>query len=305
MVGTQGPAGSRRRLGAELRRLRTNAGLHLDRVAEQVPCSTSKISRLENGKGSPKLVDVRRLMEIYGVSSDTESDMLLRLVRDSRGRGWWEPYTDGVTPERFVLDDSNRYTALEADAIAVHTFDLVAVHGLLQTADYARAVVAALLPQHPADEIEQLVALRLKRQEALTRPDDPLHYSAVIDESVLRRAIGGPQVMAKQLHALLDAARLTHVELRVLPFDAGMHRAHAGRFAILDFPEDLGTSVVYVEGPAGDSYLDVESDVAVYQDVLADAALTALDRAASIDLIDRYLAVHAPARSPRSRKAVP
>lgn len=294
MVGAQGPAGSRRRLGAELRRLRTNAGMHLDQVAAAVPCSTSKISRLETGKGSPKLVDVRRLMEIYGVSSETESDMLLRLVHDSRGRGWWEPYTEGVTAERFILDDSNRYPALEADAVAVATFDVVFLHGLLQTAEYARAVIGALLPLHTTEEVDQLVALRLKRQEALTRRADPIRYSAVIDESVLQRAIGGPQVMAAQLRALQAAAGRPNVDLRVFPLAAGMHRAHAGRFAVLDFGAGLGSAVVYVEGPAGDSYLDAEGDVSLYQDVFADAAERALDASASIAMIARYLDVLAP-----------
>jgi transcriptional regulator with XRE-family HTH domain len=297
----QGPAGSRRRLGAELRRLRTKSGLHLDQVAARVPCSTSKISRLETGKGSPKPADVQRLMEIYGVGAGAESEMLLRLARDSRGHGWWERYTDGVTPERFVLDDSNRYTALEDDATAVRTFDIVALHGLVQTAGYARAVVSALLPHHPAVEIEQLVTLRLKRQEALTRATDPLHYSAVVDESVLSRVVGGPAVMREQLEHLLRVAEVPTVELRVLPFSAGMHRAHAGRFTILEFPEPVGPPVVYVEGSAGVSYLEAETDVAVYRDVLADAADRALDPAASARLVDRYLHDLAP----RARKAVP
>jgi transcriptional regulator with XRE-family HTH domain len=297
----RGPAGSRRRLGAELRRLRTKAGLHLDQVAERVPCSTSKISRLETGKGSPKAADVQRLMDIYGVGSGAESEMLLRLVRDSRGHGWWERYTDGVTPERFVLDDSNRYTALEDDATAVRTFSIVAVHGLVQTAAYARAVIGALLPHHPAAEIEQLVTLRLKRQEALTRAVDPLRYSAVVDESVLCRVVGGPEVMREQLQHLLRVVELPAVELRILPFTAGMHRAHAGRFTILEFPDAVGPPVVYVEGPAGDSYLEAEADVAVYQDVLADAAGRALDPAASADLVARYLHDLAP----RARKATP
>lgn len=301
MTSSPGPAGSRRRLGAELRRLRTNAGLHLDQVAAQVPCSTSKISRLETGKGSPKLSDLQRLMQIYGVTSDTESDMLLRLVRDSRGHGWWEPYTDGVTPERFVLDDSSRkYTSLEADAVAVRTFDIVALHGLLQTADYARAVLGAQLPQHPSEEIEQLVQLRLRRQEALVDRDPPLEYAAVVDESVLCRLVGGSGVMAEQLRAIQDVAQLPNVFLQVLPFTVGMHRAHTGRFAILEFPEELVSDVVYVEGPAGDTYLEVESDVAVYKDVFADVSAQALDPAASSAVIGRYLDVHAPLRKART-----
>lgn len=287
MVSAQGPAGSRRRLGAELKRLRANSGLHLDEVAARMGCSASKISRLETAKGSPKPVDVQKLMGIYGVTSATESDMLMRLVRDGRGHGWWEPYVEGVTPERFVLEDSAKYTALEEDAIAIRSFDVIAVHGLLQTADYARAVMTALLPQHPPEEIGQLVELRLKRQEALVHRVPPLEYSAVVDESVLSRVIGGPIVMEEQLRAIRDAARLPNVTVQILPFSAGMHRAHAGRFAILEFADQ--PDLIYVEGPAGDRYLDLESDVVIYHDVLADAADRALSPADSLDLVRSYL----------------
>ncbi|MBC8091969.1 MAG: helix-turn-helix domain-containing protein [Pseudonocardia sp.] len=294
MVSAQGPAGSRRRLGAELRRLRTNSGLHLDAVAEQMKCSMSKISRLETGKGAPKVLDVQRLMRIYGVTSETETDMLTRLARDSRGHGWWEPYTEGVTPERFVLDDSSKYPSLEADAVAIRSFDLVALHGLLQTADYARAVVSALLPQHSREEIDLLVELRMKRQEALDRRQPVLRYAAVLDESVLRRVVGSREVMARQLAAVIEVARRPNVSVQVMPYEAGMHRAHFGRFAILEFPDDLASDVVFVEGPAGDTYLESESDVAVYKDVFDDVAEAALDRDSSLALLARYIDVHAP-----------
>ena len=112
MAAPQSPIGSRRRLGAELRRLRGKAGLTLDEVADLMTCSTSKISRLETGKGIPKMPDIRELIRIYGVTSDTEQDMLLRLVRDGRQPGWWEPLTEGVHSERFVLDYPGRYAAL-------------------------------------------------------------------------------------------------------------------------------------------------------------------------------------------------
>lgn len=289
MTSGQGPAGSRRRLGAELRRLRTNAHLHLDQVAAEVPCSASKISRLETGKGSPKLADVRRLMEIYGVTSETESDMLQRLVRDSRGRGWWEPYTDGVTPERFVLDSAARYTALETDASAVHAFDVIALHGLMQTPAYAHAVLEAFLPQHSEEEIEQLVELRARRQEAITRSVDPLVYSAVVDESMLTRFVGGPATMVEQLRAIQRLVELPNVTIQVFPFTGGMHRAHVGHFSILEFADGTSPDLVYVEGPAGDQYLDGESDVVLYKDVLADAAAKALPPAASLRLVGRYL----------------
>lgn len=295
MVSAQGPAGSRRRLGAELRRLRANAGLHLDQVAEQVPCSTSKVSRLETGKGSPKLIDVQRLMQIYGVTSDTESDMLLRLVRDSRSRGWWEPYTDGVTPERFVLDSPGRYAALENDATAVRSFDITVVHGLLQTEAYIRGVISPLLPHHSRLEIDRLVELRLKRQEALRRTEPaPLELLAVLDEAVLRRPVGGAEVMVGQLRHLQELSGLPNVTIRVLPFAVGMLRAHAGHFVLLEIPGSLGSDMVYVEGHAGDSYLAGESDVDLYKDVLADVLAHALPPDETHSAISRYLLKHAP-----------
>src|SRR4051794_36695153 len=188
MAAPQSPIGSRRRLGAELRRLRGKAGLTLDEVADLMTCSTSKISRLETGKGIPKMPDIRELIRIYGVTSDTERDMLLRLVRDGRQPGWWEPLTEGVQTERFVLDFPGRYAALENDAAVVRSFDVTLVHGLLQTEGYARTVLTASLPHHSDDEIERLVALRLKRQEALRRTDRaPLQLVAVLDEAVVAR----------------------------------------------------------------------------------------------------------------------
>ncbi len=289
-----GPAGARRRLGAELRRLRNRASLQLGQVARQVPCSASKISRLETGKGVPKPADVRRLMEIYRVESDTEQDMLMRLVRDSREHGWWEPYTEGVAPERFVLDLSGKYPALETEAVVVKSFDVSVLHGLLQTADYTRAVMQALLPQHGQDEIEQLVELRLKRKQALLRTEAPLRYSAVLDEAVLCRLAGGREIMAEQLRAIVEIGALPNVSVQVLPFERGVHRAHFGRFVILEFADAIASDVVYAEGPAGDAYLESESDVDLYKDVFADAAERSLDRAESLALVDRYASRLAP-----------
>jgi transcriptional regulator with XRE-family HTH domain len=208
-VVASGPAGPRRRLGAELRRLRNGAGLHLDQVAGQLHCSTSKISRLETGKGIPKPADVRELIKIYGVAAEGERDMLMRLVRESRTEGWWEPYTDGVQPERFVLDVQARYTSFETEASAIRSYDPAILHGLLQAPSYSRAVMELLLPNHSAQEIEQLVELRGRRQEALTRRRPPLELLIVLDEAVLRRPVGSPEVMADQLRALLTRASST------------------------------------------------------------------------------------------------
>ena len=292
MAAPQSPIGSRRRLGAELRRLRSKAGLTLDEVAERMTCSTSKISRLETGKGVPKVPDVSELMRIYGVASDTERDMLLRLVHDGREHGWWEPYTDGVQPERHFLDSPSRYTSLENDARTVRCFDLTTVQGLLQTEGYMRAVLRQWLVHHTSEEIDRLVALRLRRQEALQRRDDPLELTDVIDESVLWRPVGGPGVIAGQLRQLLELAELPNVTIRVLPADAGVVRAHLGHFVLLGIPPELGSDVVYVEGHASNAYLDASADVELYAGVFADALDRALDPASSAAMIHRYLSRH-------------
>jgi transcriptional regulator with XRE-family HTH domain len=292
-VVASGPAGPRRRLGAELRRLRTGAGLHLDQVAGRLHCSTSKISRLETGKGIPKPADVRELIKVYGVASDTEREMLMRLVRESRTEGWWEPYTEGVAPERFFLDAPGRYAALETDAVALRSFDIGALHGLLQIPDYTRAVLSAQLPHHSAQAIEQLVELRLRRQDRL-RGADPLRLTAVVDESVLFRVVGGPDVMTAQMRHLLDLMELPHVVIRVLPFTAGLRRAHMDHFMLLEIPDDLGSDLVYVEGHAGETFLESESDVDLYRDVFDDALARSLDVGASRDAVRRSASQFAP-----------
>jgi transcriptional regulator with XRE-family HTH domain len=289
MAAAQSPVGSRRRLGAELRRLRLKTGLTLDEVADLMTCSTSKISRLETGKGIPKVPDVRELIRIYGVTSDTEQDMLLRLVQDGRQQGWWEPLTEGVQPERFMMDFPGRYAALENDATVVCSFDVMLVHGLLQTEDYARTVLSTLLPHHSMEEVDRLVALRLKRQEALYRIEPaPLALVAVLDEGVLCRPVGGSTVMGAQLEHILEMSELANVAVRVVPFSAGMLRAHAGHFVLLEIPDELGSDVAYIEGHAGETYLTGSSDVDLYRDVFTDVLGHALSPGESRTLISRY-----------------
>jgi transcriptional regulator with XRE-family HTH domain len=293
-----GPAGPRRRLGADLRRLRAGVGLHLDEVAQVLGCSTSKVSRLETGKGVPKASDVRRLIRLYGVSAEAEQETLLQLVRDSRAEGWWTTYTEGVEVDRFFLDGADRYVALETDATGVRSFDYGILHGLLQTAEYARAVLSLQLPHHAADAIDQLVELREKRQEALHRPN-PLELTAVVDESGLVRTVGGPDVMAIQMRHLLELMQLPNVTIRVLPFASGLLRAHLGHFMILEIPPALGSDLVYIEGHAGATYLEDQSDVDLYADVFADALARSLEPGESAELVRERAHDHAPRKAPQ------
>lgn len=297
MAAPQSPIGSRRRLGAELRRLRTKVHLTLDEVAELMTCSTSKISRLETGKGVPKVPDVRELMRIYGVTSDTEQDMLLRLVHDGREHGWWEELTDGVVPDRFVMDHPARYPALEMEASVVRAFELAVLHGLVQTPDYARTVLDAFLTDRSPQELDQLVELRVRRQEALVDRDPPLEFRVVLDESSLHRVVGSHAIMAEQMEFLLGLAqRRPNVDIRVLPFSAGVHRAITGPFVVLEFPAGVGADVVYIESHGGDTYLETPSDVDLYKGVFADVTRRALDPAASRELISRWLSIHASSK---------
>jgi transcriptional regulator with XRE-family HTH domain len=294
-VVASGPVGPRRRLGAELRRLRNGRGLHLDEVADRLHCSTSKISRLETGKGVPRAADVRELIKIYGVAGDSEREMLLRLVRESRTEGWWETYTEGVRPERIFLDAPGRYIALETEAVGLRAFDLSVLHGLLQTEDYARAVLVGQLPHHARHEIDQLVELRMRRQEALHLPV-PLRLDVVVDESVLVRPVGGRAVMTAQMRRLLELMELRSVSIRIFPFDAGVKRAHMGHFTLLEIPDALGSDLVYTEGHAGETFLEGESDVDLYRDVFDDALAHSLDEGASRDTVRRYASYFAPPR---------
>lgn len=294
MTAPQSPIGSRRRLGAELRRLRAKAGLTLDEVAERMTCSTSKISRLETGKGVPKVPDVGELMRIYDVRSETERDMLLRLVHDGRQPGWWESYVDGVQPERFIMDAPSRYAALETEATSVHAFEITWVHGLLQSPDYTRVLLRGMLgDHHDPDEIEKLVELRLRRQQALLRRRPPLELRVVLDESVLARIVGGPALMAEALAHVRDRAALPSVQLRVLPLSAGVYRAQVGPIAVLEFPRSAGEDVVYIEGHSGDTLLEAPRDVLLYKRVLDEVWTGALPGAATDDLVRRYQHEHA------------
>jgi transcriptional regulator with XRE-family HTH domain len=288
MTDLRTPVGARRRLGAELRRLRTKSGLTLDQVAGQMTCSTSKISRLETGKGIPKAPDVRELMRIYKVTSDEERDLLLRLVHEGREHGWWERLTEGVHPERFFLDAPDRYTSLESAASGVSSFEPAVLHGLLQTPEYTRALMGVVLPHHEVHEIERLVELRQQRQLALVERDPPLHLHAVIDEAVLHRGVGTPAVMTAQLRAIVEHSTLPNVTVQVMPFEQGFHRAHVGSFVIIEFPPEAGSDVVFIEGHGRDTYLESASDVDVYKDVFRDVVDRAHDPQTSRALIARH-----------------
>jgi transcriptional regulator with XRE-family HTH domain len=287
-----GPAVARRRLGAELRRLRDEAGLLIEQVADELECSTSKISRLENGKGIPKVRDVRDMLALYGVQDPGLHEELLRWVREGQQQGWWHDYADVLQPEAPVGSHLDTWVALETDASTLSTFQPNLVHGLVQTPDYARAVIEAVAYRHSPHEIERLVELRMRRQELLSRDSEPLQLRYILDEAVLWRPIGGRAAMCEQLRRLLREAERPNVTMQVVPFDIGAHQAVVNQFEILEFADAAAHEVVYVESLTGNAFLESDSDILRYRDAFDDVRSKALDESESAAFIETALVRH-------------
>lgn len=279
MARGQGPTVRRRRLASELRRLRESAGLTIDEVGDKLECSASKISRIETGHVGVTPRDARDMLELYGLPGD-EREALVQLAREARTRGWWHKYNEVFT---------GAFVGLEADASSLHAFQALLVPGLLQTEHYARAVFRAMRPDDTEPEIERRVSARMERQRLLTDPAPP-EYWAVVDEAVLHREVGGPEVMAEQLSRLVQAATLPHVTIQVVPFDAGAHPGMEGPFLILGFPEQADPDVVYVDSTAGGVYLEMPADVRRYSLMFDHLRATALKPDDSVRLIAEYAA---------------
>ncbi len=284
-----GPSIPRRRLGAELRKLREGAHLRIEDVADLLECSVSKVSRLETGKGIPKARDVRDLLERYGVDDPQYRDRVMRWARQGQSQGWWSEYSDVLAPDPhdpLTAAHLERYVALEADARTIESFEPIVVHGLLQTADYAGAVLGVLSVGGQSAAVRRRVEVRMRRQERLYATEDPLTLRLVLDEAVLYRPVGGDRVMQRQLRRLLDDGARDNIEIRVLPFHNGAHPAVAGSFVLLDFPETTVHDLVYIESHLGGVYLEKDGDVDTYTRLyrsLADSALPPADSAALIE----------------------
>ena len=252
-----GPTVLRILLGAQLRRLREGKGISREDAGYEIRASGSKISRMELGRVSFKERDVADLLSMYGVEEIAEREALLGLARQANNPGWWHHYGD-ILPSWF-----QSYLGLEAASSLIRTYEIQFVPGLLQTPEYARAVILLGHAGANADEIDRRVELRRQRQQILHRGEPPQLW-AVIDEAVLRRPIGGIEVMRAQIEALIEAAKKPNIRLQIIPFNAGGHAAAGGPFAILRFPEPELPDVVYVEQLTSAIYLDKRDDVDHY-----------------------------------------
>ncbi len=273
-VARGGPTALRIALGAQLRRLREASGITTEDAAEAIRATHSKISRLERGRSGAKQRDVADLLTLYGVTGETEREQMLMLTRQAAAPGWWQQYSD-VLPKWLEL-----YVGLEEAASVIRTYEVQFVHGLMQTEDYARAVILIANAHAPAEEIDRRVSARMKRQQLLTRPGAPELW-AMLDEAALRRPPDGPKVMRAQLEHLLQLTDLPNVTLQVVPFRAGPHAAAGGPFTILRFPEPDLPDLVYLEQLNSALYLDQPDDVTGYLTVMNQLCVQAETPAAS------------------------
>jgi transcriptional regulator with XRE-family HTH domain len=281
-MGTEhSPTVRRRRLALELRRLREAARLTCEEVAEHLECSASKISRVETGRVSVSPRDVRDMLELYGVPAD-QRESLVQLARDSRQKGWWHAYSDTMQPQMAT------YIGLESAASEIRIYEVSLIPGLLQTEDYARAVIRAGMVNSPAEDIDRRVSLLMARQPAVVR-DDPPKVWAVLDEAALRRRVGGSGLMRLQLEHLLAQAALPNVAVQVIPFAGGAHPAMGRPFIILVFPERVDTDVVYLEDLTSALYLEDVAEVDRYNVFFNHLRATALSFDDSAALITSVL----------------
>ncbi|MBF6475090.1 MULTISPECIES: helix-turn-helix domain-containing protein [Nocardia] len=275
----RGPTVLRIALGSRLRQLREGCGISREAAGDAIRGSHAKISRLELGRTGFKERDLRDLLSLYGVVDPAERETYFELARRANDPGWWQHYSD-LLPAWFET-----YLGLEQAATTIRTYEAQFVPGLLQTADYARAVIQL----GNSDETERRVAIRMRRQEILDRVAAPTLW-AVIDENALRRPVGGMEVLREQIEHLLVMADRPSIRIQVLPYSAGGHSAAGGPFSILRFPEPELADIVYTEQLTSSLYFDKQRDVELYMSVMNRLSVEALSPVDSVRFLRDLLA---------------
>lgn len=277
---SQPPTARLRRLAAELLRLRKAAGLSREAVAEQTGINKATLYRIETAQARPQPRTLKALLDLYEVE-EAEREELVALSREANQQGWLKTF-EGELPDRY-----NALIGFESEARQLLTYQALLIPGLLQTEDYARAVIRGMGPQLTDDEVEALVAARMQRQQVLE--GDQLRFWAVVDEAALWRSVGDAAVLRAQLEHLRRVARRPNVTLQLLPFDAGPHPALLGAFVILKFGDIGAPDIVYIESEAGDLFLDDEPSVERYNTTFEHLRATALSSRASADFLSRRI----------------
>lgn len=272
-----GPTIARWQLARELRELREAAHYEHKQIAEVLGCSDWKIYKIESGDVGVGRSDLLVMLDRYGVTDEQHRETLLALQKVGKERGWWAKF--GQLPNPY-----GQYIGLESAATTVRTFELAVIPGLLQTADYARALLVAQGIVKDESQIEKRVQLRLARQACLVE-EPRLNLWTILDESALHRQIGGKSVIRQQLEHLIEMSKLPNVVIQVLPFTEAAHPGTLGSLNILEFPEQVHSPVVYVETFAGDAYLEREDDIQRVTLTYTHMHAAALSATRSVDLI--------------------
>ncbi|WP_165964363.1 helix-turn-helix transcriptional regulator [Actinomadura sp. KC216] len=269
------PSMRRRRVAGELRRLREEAGLQADEVAARLGWPASKVSRIENRKAGVSQQDLRKLLDLFEVVDEGYRTELEHIRRRASERGWWENFGAVVSSEYANL------IILEDEAEAIRAYGSEVVPGLLQTADYARAVIRASRPSDTAKEIDRRVEVRMERQEALVRSTSrPPRLHVILNEAVLARRVGSPEVMAGQIHHLMEERDGANITVRILPFTAGEHASLAGPFSLLTLRDEGNPVFVHIENATSSLTLEKPEQVQPYEEIwesIADKAISASD----------------------------
>lgn len=263
------PTIRQRELGLRLRNLRTRRGMTVEEVADKLLCSPAKISRLETGARKPVLRDVRDLCDLYGVEQSEAAD-LMQLTRQAREQGWWTQYEDL---------DLSPYIGLEAEASSITAYTMYYIHALVQTEEYADAIIKGIAPKMDPAIRRERVEARLRRQERLNDENRP-RYRLLLDEAVLHRPVGGRAAMAAQIGKILEMAAEEKVTVQVIPFSIGAYAISDISFTLLEFSKPMLKPVAFVEGLASRQYFERDADISRYRECVEyvrDSALSPRD----------------------------
>lgn len=269
----QPPTARLRRLAAELKRLRAAAEHTRESVEERTGINTATLYRIETARVRPQRRTLLTLLDCYGVTEPADRERLVDLTRDSNQLGWLQLY------EPDLPDLYQTYISFEAEASRIQNYESLYVPGLLQTAEYAQAVIRGVLPEESDDGVAQRVDVRMRRQDAL-RKDPPVGLWAVIDEAVIRRPVGGAEVMRGQRQHLVDMGGQPNITVQVVPYSAGAHPGMPGAFLVMEFPDE-DPALVYTESGSGGLFLEAEADVERYRSTFIHLVAQALSPAES------------------------
>jgi transcriptional regulator with XRE-family HTH domain len=278
------PVVQRRRLRGELRRIRQETGETQDQVAAAMDWSLSKLIRIENGSVGISTNDLKVLLGHYGIVDGDRIEELIALARAAKERSWWRVYSGIASPKLL------QFVEYEAAAMITRNFEPLLIPGLLQTEEYAREVIGKLNEQIPKDHLDALVKLRMQRRELLEQGGPPPWYFFIMDEGVVRRLVGGQDVMRRQLRHLTELADKDNVTIEIVPYSAGINRGMHGPFVVFEFPEPEDEDVLYLESPGGDLInRDDQEVIYAYREIFEELRRMSLGKEGTVEFLHELL----------------